>query len=225
MAPRGRHQTSPAQPGPPPGRPTPPAPSPPPRWRAWLLVAGVVVSVLLLWWPRVPHRAQVTYDYTTFVAKVDQGQVRSVSVGPDGALEGRLKDGTHFTSGVPTALGDTGLAKRLQAKGVQVKAVGSKTSAWSVVLSLLPLPPRRRCRSQGRADGRPARDRQDPAGPRGRGRGGVPFLSVTGSSFVEMFVGVSAARVRDLFADARKRAPSIVRHAAEGPPRGARPAY
>ncbi|POM23552.1 ATP-dependent zinc metalloprotease FtsH [Actinomadura rubteroloni] len=42
------------------------------------------------------------------------------------------------------------------------------------------------------------------------GEAQVPFLSVTGSSFVEMFVGVGASRVRDLFADARKRAPSIV---------------
>jgi cell division protease FtsH len=38
----------------------------------------------------------------------------------------------------------------------------------------------------------------------------VPFFSVTGSSFVEMFVGVGAARVRDLFAEARKRAPAII---------------
>ena len=42
------------------------------------------------------------------------------------------------------------------------------------------------------------------------GEAGVPFLSVTGSSFVEMFVGVGAARVRDLFAEARKLAPAIV---------------
>ncbi len=42
------------------------------------------------------------------------------------------------------------------------------------------------------------------------GEAGVDFLSVTGSSFVEMFVGVGASRVRDLFTDARKRAPSIV---------------
>ncbi|MDQ1653800.1 MAG: cell division protease FtsH [Cryptosporangiaceae bacterium] len=42
------------------------------------------------------------------------------------------------------------------------------------------------------------------------GEAGVPFISVTGSSFVEMFVGVGAARVRDLFAEARKRSPSIV---------------
>jgi cell division protease FtsH len=42
------------------------------------------------------------------------------------------------------------------------------------------------------------------------GEAHVPFISVTGSSFVEMFVGVGAARVRDLFMEARKRAPSII---------------
>jgi cell division protease FtsH len=42
------------------------------------------------------------------------------------------------------------------------------------------------------------------------GEAEVPFFSLTGSSFVEMFVGVGAARVRDLFADARKKAPSII---------------
>jgi cell division protease FtsH len=42
------------------------------------------------------------------------------------------------------------------------------------------------------------------------GEAAVPFISVTGSSFVELFVGVGAARVRDLFNDARKRAPAII---------------
>jgi cell division protease FtsH len=42
------------------------------------------------------------------------------------------------------------------------------------------------------------------------GEAHVPFLSVSGSSFVEMFVGVGAARVRDLFDQARSRAPAIV---------------
>ena len=42
------------------------------------------------------------------------------------------------------------------------------------------------------------------------GEAAVPFFSVTGSSFVEMFVGVGAARVRDLFAEARKRSPCII---------------
>src|SRR5580700_10264352 len=42
------------------------------------------------------------------------------------------------------------------------------------------------------------------------GEAGVPFLALTGSSFVELFVGVGASRVRDLFAAARKRAPAII---------------
>jgi cell division protease FtsH len=42
------------------------------------------------------------------------------------------------------------------------------------------------------------------------GEAEVPFLALTGSSFVELFVGVGASRVRELFADARKRAPSII---------------
>lgn len=42
------------------------------------------------------------------------------------------------------------------------------------------------------------------------GEAGVPFFSITGSEFVEMFVGVGAARVRDLFAQARTNAPSII---------------
>ncbi|GAC1382300.1 MAG: ATP-dependent zinc metalloprotease FtsH [Acidimicrobiales bacterium] len=42
------------------------------------------------------------------------------------------------------------------------------------------------------------------------GEAGVPFISVTGSDFMEMFVGVGAARVRDLFQTARKQSPSII---------------
>jgi len=42
------------------------------------------------------------------------------------------------------------------------------------------------------------------------GESGVPFFSVSGSEFVEMFVGVGASRVRDLFATARKNAPCII---------------
>jgi cell division protease FtsH len=42
------------------------------------------------------------------------------------------------------------------------------------------------------------------------GEAGVPFFSLSGSEFVEMFVGLGAARMRDLFEEARKRAPCIV---------------
>ena len=42
------------------------------------------------------------------------------------------------------------------------------------------------------------------------GEAGVPFFSISGSEFVEMFVGVGASRVRDLFKKAKENAPCIV---------------
>ena len=42
------------------------------------------------------------------------------------------------------------------------------------------------------------------------GEAGVPFFSISGSDFVEMFVGVGASRVRDLFAEAKRSAPCII---------------
>ena len=42
------------------------------------------------------------------------------------------------------------------------------------------------------------------------GEAGVPFFSISGSEFVEMFVGVGAARVRDLFDQAKRHSPCIV---------------
>src|SRR3984885_11316878 len=42
------------------------------------------------------------------------------------------------------------------------------------------------------------------------GEAGVPFFSMSGSEFVEMFVGVGAARVRDLFAQAMEKSPCII---------------
>ena len=42
------------------------------------------------------------------------------------------------------------------------------------------------------------------------GEAGVPFFSISGSEFIEMFVGVGASRVRDMFASARKEAPAII---------------
>jgi cell division protease FtsH len=60
------------------------------------------------------------------------------------------------------------------------------------------------------------------------GEAKVPFFSLTGSDFVEMFVGVGAARVRDLFAQAQAKAPSIVfidELDAVGKARGVRPGF
>jgi len=42
------------------------------------------------------------------------------------------------------------------------------------------------------------------------GEAGVPFFSISGSDFVQMFVGVGAGRVRDLFKQAKQNSPSII---------------
>ena len=49
-----------------------------------------------------------------------------------------------------------------------------------------------------------------PAAKAVAGEAGVPFFAASASEFVELFVGRGAARIRDLFAEARKRAPSVV---------------
>ena len=55
-----------------------------------------------------------------------------------------------------------------------------------------------------RERGKPCWPRPSPVKP------GVPFFSISGSDFVEMFVGVGASRVRDLFEEAKKHQPCIV---------------
>jgi cell division protease FtsH len=278
--PHWSHRSSPAKSGDPHDRPPAPAPPPPPRWRAWLPAVGLLISVLifsLLSGGMNQNRPQ-KLSYTDLKAKVAAGQVASVSIDNDGRVQGKLRDGTSFTSAVPTALGDAELAKLLDEHNVQVTGVAQQTSIGSVLLSLLPLllfigffiylgrSTRRQLASGIGGIGRsrakvfdaerpdttfadvagyegPKREvtevvdflknpdryrRAGAVGPKGvlmvgppgtgktllaravAGEAGVPFLSVTGSSFVELFVGVGAARVRDLFAEARKRAPSII---------------
>src|SRR6266540_6713508 len=135
------HRSSPAKSGPPPDRPKPPAPPPPPRWRAWLPAIGLLISIFifsLLSGGMRQNRPQ-ELSYTDLKAKVAAGQVKSVNIDKDGHVDGKLQDGTRFTSGVPTAIGDPALAKLLDEKGVQVTRVEPQTSLASVLVSLLPL--------------------------------------------------------------------------------------
>ncbi|MFI9362800.1 ATP-dependent zinc metalloprotease FtsH [Kitasatospora sp. NPDC053057] len=272
-------------PGPGPGRGqgpgpggTPPKP-PPPALRRWLLPVAVLVTLLLLVLFSKSAPTGPRYGYTDFLNRVDTGQVQTVDVTDTGGVSGTLKDGTHFTSQIPTALDTSQLSHALSDQHVNV--TGSRSggsSIWSTLLLFLPLlifgglflwSGRMAARSLGgglSAIGRsrakiieaerPATGFADVAGyegvkqevsevvdflrsperyaaagakgPRGvimvgppgtgktllaravAGEASVPFLSVTGSGFVEMFVGVGASRVRDLFEEARKRAPSII---------------
>jgi len=275
-----RHETGAARSGPPPDRPPSQAPPPPPRWRSWLLPIGLLLTVALFLLP-VPTSGKVEQlSYSQLKSDIAAGQIRSVALGPDGSITGKLTNGTSFTSSYPTNLQDPEFTKLLDQHNVQVTTRAAQTSIGSVLLNLLPLAiilglfvwtgrsARRQMATMGGLGGigrskakvfdmeRPETTFADVAGyegakrevaevvdflknpdryrragavgPKGvlmvgppgtgktllaravAGEAHVPFLSVTGSSFVEMFVGVGAARVRDLFADARKRAPSII---------------
>ncbi|MEU7090637.1 ATP-dependent zinc metalloprotease FtsH [Kitasatospora aureofaciens] len=261
------------------GTPPKPPPSPSPL-RRWLLPVAVLVTLLLLVLFSKSPPTGPRYGYTDFLNRVDTGQVQTVDVTDTGGVTGTLKDGTHFTSQIPTALDTSQLSRALSDQHVNVTGTrsGGGSSIWSTLLLFLPLlifgglflwSGRMAARSLGgglSAIGRsrakiieaerPATGFADVAGyegvkqevsevvdflrsperyaaagakgPRGvimvgppgtgktllaravAGEASVPFLSVTGSGFVEMFVGVGASRVRDLFEEARKRAPSII---------------
>ena len=263
-----------SQPGPP-GQATAP-------WRRWLLPAAFAAGLLaLLALPRgaAPGPA---LSYTRFLADVGAGTVRTVAIGPAGQVTGSLASGQPFTTNIPVALGNNGLAGDLAAHHVQITATAAATASplLSALIGLLPLlliggvlyfvihRARQHAAGGGGLGGltkakarvidaeRPVTRFADVAGypavkteisevvdylrdpgryhragargPRGvlmagppgtgktllaravAGEARVPFFSVSGSGFVEMFVGVGAARVRDLFEQARSRGPAIV---------------
>jgi cell division protease FtsH len=240
---------------------------------------GLIATLLLLFWPARSSPQKTELSYSAFLMQVDQSNVATAVIDANGGVTGTLKDGSGYTTQIPTALQDANLSSRLEGKGVQITAKPpAGTTLVDVILSFLPLIlligvyvwfSRRAQRQLGGGLGsilgsrakvydaeRPTTRFTDVAGyegakqeisevieflkeperyaragamgPRGvlmvgppgtgktllaravAGEAGVPFFAITGSSFVEVFVGVGAARMRDLFADAKKRAPSIV---------------
>jgi cell division protease FtsH len=241
-------------------------------------VAGLAVSALILFWPqRAPSATDLSY--TEFLSRVETGDVATAVIDTGGAVSGTLEEGGDYSTQIPIALQDPGLAEELRASGVEIIGEGEPgTTLLDVILSFLPfllligiyLYIGRRAQRQlaGGIGGivgsrakvydaeRPSTRFSDVAGyegakqeisevvdflknpqryakagamgPRGvlmvgppgtgktllaravAGEAHVPFFAITGSGFVELFVGVGAARVRDLFSDAKKRAPAII---------------
>ena len=256
-----------------------PAPPPPPSWHRWLPLAGLLITLALLLWPMRSSDQPMELSYTQFLSEVDQSKIETAEIDPSGAVSGTLTAGGDYTTQIPTALQDTGLADDLKSKNVQITGKPAPgTTLLDVFLSLLPFVLligvyvwfSRRAQRQvaGGLGGilgsrakvydaeRPTTRFTDVAGyegakqeinevveflkepqryaragamgPRGvlmvgppgtgktllaravAGEAEVPFFAITGSSFVEVFVGVGAARMRDLFAEAKKRAPAII---------------
>ena len=272
------HHSSPARSGPPPDMPPKPAPKPAPRWLHFLWLAGLAVTVLLLFAPSTSSSSPKSLTYSDWRTAVDANQVKTATINTSGSVSGQLTSGQNYTSRIPTALQDQTLSADLLAHHVTVKGTSTGTSILSIIGGLLPfilllgiyLFISRRATRQlsgglmgiGASKAR-IYDEEKPTtrftdvagyegakreisevvdflknpgrytaagavGPRGvlmvgppgtgktllaravAGEADVPFLALTGSSFVEMFVGVGASRVRDLFAAARKRAPAII---------------
>jgi cell division protease FtsH len=264
-------------PGQPDRRPDGPATTPPTGWSwRWLVFMALFMGLWLLVGPLLEEPGEVL-SYSQFLAAVDDDRVEAVAITTDGEVDGRLTDGTEFTTTIPVSLSGDQLLARLEDRDVEIEAVPARVTFWGVLLALSPflllvalfIFLARRAGGQIGAMGalgrsrakvfdaeRPATRFADVAGyegvkreiievvdflrhpdrfrragaiaPRGvlmvgppgtgktflaravAGEAEVPFLSVTGSSFVEMFVGVGAARVRDLFTEARKLSPAIV---------------
>ncbi|MGO8723593.1 MAG: ATP-dependent zinc metalloprotease FtsH [Acidimicrobiales bacterium] len=273
-----RHFTSPASSGPPRDPAPPPPAPPPPKWRWWLVLFGLLATVLLLWSPNMKTTTTVTFNYSTFLARVEANKVKTASIDPNGGVTGTLRNGDDYTTQIPIVLNDAQLAPMLKAHDIAVTGVGPSSNLVGDLLAFLPLlvfiglfvwlsrstrkqmaggimgiggskakvydeqRPSTRFADVAGYEGakrevsevvdflkHPARyARAGAIGPRGvlmvgppgsgktlmaravAGEAEVPFFALTGSSFVEMFVGVGASRVRDLFADAHKRAPSII---------------
>ena len=278
MSNRISHFTTSAKPGPAPETPSPPPKKPAPRWMHTVWLVGLLITLVLLFIPTRSSKAPTSLHFSDWKTKLDAGEVKSATISQSGAVSGELKNGTKYTSRIPTAIKDDNLAADLAKHKVDVKATATSTSFWAVIGGLLPfivllglyfLISRRATRqiaggvmgigaSKAKVydEERPTTRFADVAGyegakreisevvdflknperysaagavgPRGvlmvgppgtgktllaravAGEADVPFFALTGSSFVEMFVGVGAARVRDLFAAARKRAPAII---------------
>ena len=132
--------TKPARPGDPSSQPRKgPAPPPPPWWRNYLLIFGVIATFYLLFHP-VPQPSVTQLSYTQFLNNVQTKQVQTATIDSNGGVTGTLKDGSRYSSQIPTAIDDTQLATTLRTNGVQITAVGPPGQTFlGVILSFLPL--------------------------------------------------------------------------------------
>src|SRR2546421_67768 len=172
-----------------------PTPSPT-RWLPWLIIGVLLVGGLFFFNFGRTSTSKADLSYSQFQKAVDNGTVQSVEFDPtNGKITGTFKTAQggkkEFTSSGPNNDFQATEIARLQEKGVNFKQIRARIPKGVLLVG----PPGTGKTLIARAVA---------------GEAGVPFVSVTGSDFMEMFVGVGAARVRDLFQTARKQAPAII---------------
>ena len=110
--------------------------------RQWLRLSLVLVVALFLtsWLSQTflqPSTDELTYS--GFLGEVEAGDVASVTIGPEGRIEGERTDGSGFTTVAPTALDDSGLVDQLRDAGVEIDATAPTGGGLlTLIANLLP---------------------------------------------------------------------------------------
>ncbi len=121
----------------PPNDPRKPAPTPAPRWLHFVWLAGLVVTLALLFFPSSSSTPKALL-YSDWRAAVDGGSVKTATIDTAGKVSGKLSDGSSYTSRIPAALNDQTLTADLLTHKVAVKGTSSGTSLLSIIGGLLP---------------------------------------------------------------------------------------
>src|SRR5918992_496877 len=183
-----------------------------PRWAIWVL-AGVIVSMFVLS-PLFTSDNRTDIAYSDLRDRVAADEVREITWSNDGgSISGTLEDGTEFSS-IGRSKAKTYSTERPGTTFADVAGYEGVKQEIREVVDFLKHPERFAEIGARIPKGVLL------VGPPGTGKtliaravageAGVPFLSVTGSDFMEMFVGVGASRVRDLFQNARKMGRAII---------------
>jgi len=174
-----------------------------------LAVWGVIIAMFLMMITVTNGDFQGTANsneiiYSEYTDQVQSGAIATAKIDrAGGAITGKLTNGEDYKVVVDQY--QDNLVNLFEGTAIPVEVVEPKKQSVlaSLLISILPLLIIvglfflffRSMQGGGRAVA---------------GEAGVPFFTISGSDFVEMFVGVGASRVREMFADARKHAPCII---------------
>ena len=102
-------------------------------------VRRLIITALILLWPMASSNAPRELSYTQFLSQVEDGNVATAEIDPSGSVTGTMSSGAEYTTQIPTALQDTGLAEELKSKDVQITGKPQPgTTLVDILLSLLP---------------------------------------------------------------------------------------
>src|SRR5205809_816126 len=152
----------------------------------WVIIVLLLLALFTLFQNPGQRASSQDISFSQLLSEVDQNHVRDVVIqGPE--IHGTFTNGSSFQTYAPN---DPTLVSRLYNGKVSITAKPPGDNVpWfvSLLVSWLPLIARAVA-----------------------GEANVPFFTISGSDFVEMFVGVGASRVRDMFEQAKKNAPCII---------------